>query len=345
MNAKQKRTLQLLVGIVVALLVLLAAILAFHAHKAKQEAADASSSADSMADASAEYTGLTYNNGTATLSFSLDKDGNWYWEGDPAFPLDSDDVTQIVNTFSALKPDQTITKGDTLEAYGLDEPAITLTATESNGVQVTFALGNAVSGNAGYYLLLNGDQSTVYVVDNALHDELSKGINDMMKLPDLPVLTEERISSIAVSGKVQTKLTSSVETTQADSSAGASSAASSSAGSSTSVIWNSGNTDVTSNETAKALVSEISAMNIASCVDYKPTDKAASLCGFDTPRAVLTVHYTNDKGQAESYTLTIANTNTAGDGCYVRLNDDSTIYSVNSTNLTTILSVASKGLS
>jgi hypothetical protein len=42
-------------------------------------------------------------------------------------------------------PQQTITEGDTLEAYGLDSPAMTLTATAAAGTQTTFALGNATS--------------------------------------------------------------------------------------------------------------------------------------------------------------------------------------------------------
>lgn len=348
MNDKQKRTFGLLVGIVAVLIVLLAAVVAVNQHKEKQKAAEADSSANPITDTKAEYTALSYTNSTATLSFSLNKDGKWYWEGDPTFPLDDNDVTQILDSVSVLAPEKTITNGDTLEAYGLVNPAITLTATESNGTQLTLALGNQVNDNAGYYLLLNGDKSTVYVVDKELHDELAKGIYDMMKLPDLPTLTEDHISSITISGKVKTALTSSVETAKAakaDSSSGSSSASSSSSGSSTTVLWHSGGTDVSANETVQTLVSEISSLHIDSCVDYKPAAKAASLCGFDAPRAVLTVQYTNDQGQSQSYTLTVANTNTAGDGCYVRVNDDSTIYSINATNLTTLLSVANKGLS
>ena len=51
------------------------------------------------------------------------------WADDPDFPLDDTTVTAMVDLLTSLKPQQTITDGDTLEAYGLDDPFATLTAT------------------------------------------------------------------------------------------------------------------------------------------------------------------------------------------------------------------------
>ena len=341
MNAKQAKTLWILVGIVAVLAALFAAVLIFNHHKA-QQASQADSSAEALGDSGATYTGLTYTNSTATLTFSLNKDGTWYWEGNPKFPLNSESVTMILNSISVLTPKQTITNGDTLEAYGLDNPAITMTASESNGIQTTIAMGNQTADKTGYYLLLNGDTSTVYVVDENLHDLLSKGIYDMMTLPNLPVLPAERVSSISLAGAVQTDLTASVTTAKADSSADSSAASSQS---STTVTWRADGTDVTDNQTVQELVSEVCALNITACADYEPTDQAASLCGFDQPRAVLTVQYTDDQGASQSYTLTFANADTSGEGCYVRMNNDTTIYTIKASGLKTLLSAAANGIS
>jgi hypothetical protein len=338
MKKKQKRTLTILL-VMVAVLVGVFLIAKFAGGKG-------SNSADTSADTSATsaaagskitYTALSYGNGTATLSFAQDDDGTWYWTGDQDFPLNNDYITKLINTITNLVPQTTITDGDPLDAYGLKSPTVTLTATESDGTKEVIALGNEVpDGSGNYYMLMNGDQSTVYVVDSTLHSELSLGIYQMMTLPELPILTEDRITSIEIQGTCDTVLTASKKT---------SSDASSSAGSGTTVTWKSSGADVTGNKNVTALISEISALSISACKDYKPSEAAASLCGFDTPRAVLTLHYTNDKGSEKTLSLTVGSVSTDSGSCYVRLGGDSTIYTMTSDSLSTLVSIASSGLS
>ena len=145
MTKKQKRSLLILIGILV---VLAAGLLAVRAHnkaaEKKAAAADAASSESSLTGADLKFSAISYTNSNATLSFARDKDGNWYWTGDPEFPLDSDYLTKLSNTLSGLTPQQTITKGDTLDAYGLSTPAVTLTATETDGTALKLALGKAI---------------------------------------------------------------------------------------------------------------------------------------------------------------------------------------------------------
>ena len=79
-------------------------------------------------------------------------------------------------------------------------------------------------------------------------------------------------------------------------------------------------------------------------MDYKPTDEAAELCGFSAPRAVVTVLYLTETGTESSLTLTFGSDNLDGTGCYVRVNDDPTIYQVDSGDADAVLSVAASGL-
>lgn len=110
--------------------ILLAVVSAVKRSSAQREAEEAAAqdAASVITETEAAYSSLTYDNGSATLSFHLDEAGKWVWSDDPEFPLDDSTIQSILTLLTNLKPQQTITEGDTLEAYGLDQPFATLTA-------------------------------------------------------------------------------------------------------------------------------------------------------------------------------------------------------------------------
>ena len=190
MNRQQQKLLRGLVIAAVVLLAVLAAVLLFKRHSAEKQAEE--EAAQKSASAITEdhgYTSLTYTNSTATLSFTQDEDGSWIWADDPEFPLDDSTITYIIQTLQSLKPQQTITDGDTLEAYGLDQPSATLTATDAEtGETLKLTFGKATTDGTSYYMLMNDAESPVYIVSGTLYDYLSTPIYDMCVLPELPVL-------------------------------------------------------------------------------------------------------------------------------------------------------------
>ena len=97
-------------------------------------------------------------------------------------------------------------------------------------------------------------------------------------------------------------------------------------------------------ESTGDLLSDLEGISLTKCVDYKPTDEAAELCGFSAPRAVVTVLYLTETGTESSLTLTFGSDNLDGTGCYVRVNDDPTIYQVDSGDADAVLSLAASGL-
>lgn len=328
MNAKQKKALFILLGIIV---VLVAALLLLRFHNKQTAAAAAASSAAAESQITAEgqdYTALAYSNGTATLSFSKDADGKWSWADEPDFPLNQSDMTILVNIISGLTPQQTITDGDTMAAYGLDNPTATLTATAADGTETVFKLGKTTADGAGnYYLQINGDESTVYVVTDDLYTQLSRGIYDMMELPTLPKLSENNLLSVTIQGAATSQLIPTKTGT----------------GDSAKVSWNCNGTDVTGQADLATMVSELGDLSLKSCADYKPTKEAVSLCGFDAPAFTLTVSYTNDSGSAQTMTLTVGSQNSDQSGYYVRVNDDTTIYTIPVGDLSTLLTIAANG--
>ena len=169
MNRTQKKTLVLLLGILVGLGILLAVVSAVKRSSAQREAEEAAAqdAASVITETEAAYSSLTYDNGNATLSFHLDEAGKWVWSDDPEFPLDDSTIQSILTLLTNLKPQQTITEGDTLEAYGLDQPFATLTAAKPDGGTLTISLGNTTTDGNSYYMLMTEQESPVYIISNS----------------------------------------------------------------------------------------------------------------------------------------------------------------------------------
>ena len=325
MNRSQKKTLITLLVIVVVLAAVLLIVRVLKARSA-QEAEAAAQEAAGVITEEAAYSSLTYDNGSATLSFTLDEAGNWVWADDPDFPLDDSTVTAIVDLLTSLKPQQTITDGDTLEAYGLDEPFATLTATTPEGTTLTLDFGNTTTDGTSYYMLMNGQESPVYIIADTLYNYMTTAIYDMCDLPDLPVLTEDRIQSVTISGAESLTLIPDQEKDDDGN---------------TVVTWSCGGEDVT--DAAADLVDELKALTIVKCVDFKPTDEAVTICGFDEP-VTVTLNYLTDSDDAQTLVLEIGAENLDGDGYYVRVNDDTTIYQMNLDDVDALLAAARSGL-
>ena len=323
------------------LLAVLAAVLLFKRHSAEKQAEEeAAQEAASAITEDHGYTSLTYTNSTATLSFTQDEDGSWIWADDPEFPLDDSTITYIIQILQSLKPQQTITDGDTLEAYGLDQPSATLTATDAEtGETLKLTFGKATTDGTSYYMLMNDAESPVYIVSDTLYNYLSTPIYDMCVLPELPVLTEETLNSLTIQGAVETTLTAAHnESTSTDKTDGEDGEETSS------VTWTSGETDVTDNETLQSLLDELSTLSFTKCADYKPSDEAVELCGFGSPTAVLTASYVTDSGTEGTLTLTLGTKNVDGDSYYARMDDDTTIYLLSASAVSALVTAASSGL-
>lgn len=341
MNRQQQKLLRGLVIAAVVLLAVLAAVLLFKRHSAEKQAEEeAAQEAASAITEDHGYTSLTYTNSTATLSFTQDEDGSWIWADDPDFPLDDTTITYIIQILQSLKPQQTITDGDTLEAYGLDQPSATLTATDAEtGETLKLTFGKATTDGTSYYMLMNDAESPVYIVSDTLYNYLSTPIYDMCVLPELPVLTEETLNSLTIQGAVETTLTAAHnESTSTDETDGEDGEETSS------VTWTSGETDVTDNETLQSLLDELSTLSFTKCADYKPSDEAVELCGFGSPTAVLTASYVTDSGTEGTLTLTLGTKNVDGDSYYARMDDDTTIYLLSASAVSALVTAASSGL-
>ena len=325
---RQRRLIAFLstvLGILVAA-VLLVAGLRYYQHRQRLASAAETSPAAGTATQYA-YTALTYSNGSTTLSFTVDPEKDrWIWADDPDFPLDERAVTELCSLAADMKPQQTLTPEDTMEAYQLDDPQIYLTLVDAGGTSTTFTFGKTTTAGTSYYALKNGDESTVYIYDGAVVEKMSLPIYSMMELPVLPALTGKTLVSITFDGEVPTVLTAQR------------------AEGSDEATWRSGGANVTDSPAVQGLLRELEMLTITRCVDYKPTEEAVALCGFEAPAAQLEIVYRTESGAEQSFSLTAGAQSLDGSGRYVRLGGDSTIYEMTADSLTDLLAIAAGGL-
>ena len=280
------------------------------------------------------YTGLTYTNGTTTLSFSLDENENWIWSDDPTFPLNDSTVLSVTDSLSNWNPQQTITDSAILADCGLAQPTASITATTTKGL-IILEFGKATTDGTSYYVRLNGDESTAYIVDGALYDLLSVPIYDMYDMPEMPTLDETTIKSFSIFGASAEHGTPGILTAISAQPIDGSATPS----------WRSEGANVSDDPTVQALLGDLRTMEFVKCFDYRPSDEAVTICGLDKPAAHLMVHYVPE-GSSEEQTLLLAIGNPLSDGSgrYAQLGEDSTIFLLPTAALDPLMRVSVSGL-
>lgn len=344
MTWKERRTVTLLLSIaaVLAAALLIVFALRYREHRAAVTASssDALPTEPGAITDPAACTSLTYYNGSATLTFSLQEDGTWVWADGPDFPLDGAHVTAMVDALAALKFQQVLPASESLESYGLDSPSATITAASANGTVQNLLFGKTTTDGDSYYMMMNGEESTVYIVADDLVRMAQTPIYAMCRLPETPDLSVLR--SVTVQGPLaeageETETGKETETPQPP----AVTLTARQAGEGD-PLWFSGNDNVTANPLVQELLRDLRGLAVTQCVDYFPSDAAASICGFDQPAAQLEAVYAAN-GADQTFALTVGASMPGGSGYYVRL-EGSAIYALAPDALDALLTIAGSGL-
>lgn len=334
MTWRERRLVTILSTILVmlTLAVLIVLGIRYRESRAIEEGGQIDPSTGTVVDHTA-YTKLFYETEAFTLSFTRDTLGKWHWDGNETFPLNDTTVTEILAQLTAWHPQQTLTAAEALASSGVDKPSRTLIATTENGATTTLVFGRPTTDGTSYYVQLNGDESTVYILADTIYKMMDTPIYDMCRLPQLPQLQEDMMQSIAVSriaeedGQLAPFTVLSAQRSEDGSFAG----------------WRSNGANVTDDPSVKALVEDISALKITKCLLFDPSEEAVAICGFDEPAAGLTVTYTNN-GTDSALNLTIGARLPDGSGRYVRLGEEPTIYFLPTELLDPLMRLATEGL-
>ena len=284
-------------------------------------------------------TSIAYSDGSTTLAFSRSEDGIWHWDADPAFPLDLAVIDAMTASVAPLQPQKLILhQSEALDNYGLGSDTTWFTAVYEDGTQLRLDFGDPVPDSTNHYALKDGDTETVYILPNDIPARMSIAVYDMMALPHPPALEEADFSSVTVQGATETVMIAfKTGAKHADNAAADPSAVAAAE----KVTWLCNGEDITENPLRKELVSALSGITLSKCENFHPSDNAVTLWGLDDPVAVANITYGTD----QLLTLQIGSKTLKGDGYYVRINEDTAIYSISNDTLAPILTVAEKGLS
>ena len=160
-----------------------------------QQVSEESGTFDLTAKLADDLTGLSWTAGDT--AFDLVYDGSvWQLADDPAFPLDQDKTQTMADDLLALTATRKIEDVTSPADYGLAEPAFTVTAGWKDGTETTYAMGDDTPFGDGYYLLLSGQDTVIYTIEDDLSDIFDTTMNALAVLETIP--TAENVTRLTV---------------------------------------------------------------------------------------------------------------------------------------------------
>ncbi|MGE4354118.1 MAG: DUF4340 domain-containing protein [Oscillospiraceae bacterium] len=323
-------------GLVILLLVLalcVAGYLGIQAHNANVQAQkeSAEEAAKVYLSSLGDVTTLSLKNDSGEFSFQLNN-GQWLYLPDEDFPLKQNKIDTLTTLLGSLTAVRSFAPSDSLSAYGLDTPAETLTASDSDGKTLTLLFGGATGDN---YYAMEQEGDLIYTVSKTFVSDLSFQLNDLIKLETFPSLTEQSLDSVTISTQDQAlTLVKETETSEVqedsddtDADASAQSEVTTSPEPAVSYVWYVVSADGTrtpldtltpasgksESDVMDTLKSTLSALSFKSCENYKTGSDDLAQYGLDMPTLTVKVSYTltDSDGNTEdgSYRLAVGSQN------------------------------------
>lgn len=248
-------------------------------------------------------------------------DSGWSWADDGAFPLDQSVPENMTAALASATASRQIDAPASLADYGLEEPALTITVRDEDGTEYTYALGDANDMTGEYYLLCDGDESTVYLVDTQLYDAFHLELYDMVEMETLPEFGSVTALSVEQPG-------GSLSLRYEEDSTG--------------LYYNTGSRwfleqgdALLALDTSKvsSLTGAVTGLYWKSCVTYDVDDQERAAWGLDDA-AVVTVSYFTalDEGEegAETETFVLLLGGSCDEGTYAMLEGSAMVYLIDS---------------
>lgn len=264
---------------------------------------------------------------------TFEKDGDdWIKSDEKDFPVNQDKLTEAAGTLYSVEADRALEDVEDLSEYGLDDPSNTITVTTEEEKTV-LQVGEKNTSTGQYYIKMEGDDSTVYVVESSVVEPFMKNLYDYAQGNTFPTIDSSTISKVSVSqGDSLYELEKDDESGTWD-------------------IKNETETDSADSAKASSLTSAFSSMSYGEFVNYDCEN--LSEYGLDKPYAEITVNYqeeeetdedsdSSEKEESEPVMLDkeliLQIGDEAGDsGRYVRVNDSKEIYTISNDTLDTFL--------
>lgn len=122
-------------------------------------------------------------------------DDLWIYCDAPEVAMEQWYVTNIISTYSNMKATRKLETGDTLQAYGLENPQGYVVLTDENGVETSYYIGNEVESNN--YFTIN-EKEMIYMVANAYILNTTYDITSMAVYDKFPYISSEKLQQVTI---------------------------------------------------------------------------------------------------------------------------------------------------
>ena len=150
----------------------------------------------------------------AKLSFTHDgqaidlakENGAWVYEPRESFALNTSKVTELFTGLKDVESVRTVENASTdTSEYGLEEPAVAITVTNTDGTTQKISIGdkNSVTGN--YYVAVDGKPG-VYTISEDLYNTFNVGLMDLLTPESYPTIEADSVTGVEWSNGDETTL-------------------------------------------------------------------------------------------------------------------------------------------
>lgn len=193
---KTKRTIGILVSILVILVAALVAVSVINAKNAKQKEKDDEESIIHLGNIAGTNTFSVNFGGEGDVeTFVLDGE-NWYWDTDRDLTMKQEKMGGIAEACEDITAVRRLEINEELSYYGLEDPMYTFSASDPEGHTLDLLIGSKLDGDRYYVMEPGGD--CIYTIEDDLPKRLKLSFFQMVDVDDFTVLTEENILSLTV---------------------------------------------------------------------------------------------------------------------------------------------------
>lgn len=172
---KQKKGLIILLAVLLILCIVYFALRSYNQSQKEAEQAKAEAEEIQVVDIENPVE-ITYSSEDGSSVSLVKEDDTWHLKDDTETALVQDTIENIADTVSDVQAERQIEDPDSLESYGLDSPAYTITVTGEDGTTETIYIGDGADSD---YYMTAGDKENVYTVSSSLPNVLEMNTENL----------------------------------------------------------------------------------------------------------------------------------------------------------------------
>lgn len=172
---KQKKGLIILLAVLLVLCIVYFALRSYNQSQKEAEQAKAEAEEIQVVDIENPVE-ITYSSEDGSSVSLVKENDTWHLKDDTETALVQDTIENIADTVSDVQAERQIEDPDSLESYGLDSPAYTITVTGEDGTTETIYIGDGADSD---YYMTAGDKENVYTVSSSLPNVLEMNTENL----------------------------------------------------------------------------------------------------------------------------------------------------------------------